>query len=38
MEEKNKIIRNGLIRSVNVESSLRVFFKSQFDNFMLRDR
>jgi hypothetical protein len=38
MEEKNKIIHNGVIRNINVESSLSVFFKSQFDNLMLRDR
>jgi hypothetical protein len=60
MEEKNKTIRDGLIRSIKVESSLNqpytikgscarrtvffpliihsVFFKSQFDNFILRDR
>ena len=37
MEERNKIIRDVLIRSINVESSLSVFFKSQFDNSMLRD-
>jgi hypothetical protein len=37
MEEKNKIIHDGLLHSINVESSFGVFFKSQFDNFMLRD-
>jgi len=37
MEERNEIIRDGLLRSINVKSSLSVFFRSQFDNFMLRD-
>lgn len=38
VEEKNKTIRDGLISSINMESSLSVFFfKSQFYNFTLRD-